>query len=436
MQNDGGRAVHVARDRLLRLGEPVGRGDGSAPLGEQIGSMRRDELADAFLHDGAGIFTRHRQHALALDPGLDVGAAQNGVHRLLDEFRLALFDDQNRLLPGAEADELGVDQRIGDVEHVERDAACAEHVGEPEQFERAQRGVVHAALQDDADVAGVAVEELVEPVLLDEADRGRPALLDFFLLVQVARRRQHDAVGITHGVFERVFERESRARVVAGREAAVDMAGADAKLQHHRTVGRLRQLEALLDRAHDRGQVRARVEQPDLRFHREGMAALLHDRGALAIIFADDDERAAGDAARCQIGERVGGDIGAYRRLEGGGAAQRIIDRGRERGGGGGLVRARLEADAELAQHLVGVGEHVDQVRDRRALIAGDVRYAGLQQRLGDGENALAAELLSRAEPKLRDFTFERAFRHQCPLVRPLVRGPAIDSSPRRPDYI
>ena len=73
------------------------------------------------------------------------------------------------------------------------------------------------------------------------------------------------------------------------------------------------------------------------------------------------------------------------------------------------LASKRMPSSSE---DVVGVGEHVDQVRDRRALIARDVRHAGLQQRLGDGENALAAELLARAEPKLRDLALERAFRH------------------------
>src|SRR5262249_34294877 len=108
----------------------------------------------------------------------------------------------------------------------------------------------------------------------------------------------------------------------------------------------------------------------------EGVAALLHDRGAFAIILADDDQRAASDAAGGEVGERVGGDIGADRRLEGCGAAQRVVDRGGERGGGGGLGGAGLETDAELLQHVVGVGQHVDQVRNRRTLVAGDVGHA------------------------------------------------------------
>ena len=93
----------------------------------------------------------------------------------------------------------------------------AEHVGEPEQLERAQRGIVHAALHDDADVARIAVEELVELMLLDESYRCRPAFLDLLLLVQIARGRQHDAVGVADRVLERVLERERRRAHCRGR---------------------------------------------------------------------------------------------------------------------------------------------------------------------------------------------------------------------------
>ena len=68
--------------------------------------------------------------------------------------------------------------------------------------------------------------------------------------------------------------------------------------------------------------------------------------------------------------------------------------------------------DAELFQQIVGVGEHIHQMRDRRALIAADIGDARLQQRLGDGENALAAKLLARAEAKLFDLGLEGAFGH------------------------
>jgi hypothetical protein len=115
---------------------------------------------------------------------------------------------------------------------------------------------------------------------------------------------------------------------------------------------------------------------------------------------------------------------------------ERIVDRGGEGGRGRGLVGARLEPDAEVAEHVVGIGKHVDEVRDRRALIAGDVGHAGLQQRLGDGEDAFAAEFLSSAEPELCNLAFERPFRHALVPMRPLVRRSAIDSNPRHRDYI
>ena len=129
--------------------------------------------------------------------------------------------------------------------------------------------------------------------------------------------------------------------------------------------------------------------------HREGVAALLHDGGALAVILADDDQRPAGDAARGEVGERVRGDVGADRGLERDGAAQRIV-RPRPPASRRRWPRRRtIRSGRRAPQDVVGVRQHVHQVRDRRALIAGDVGDAGLQQRLGDGENALAAEFLA-----------------------------------------
>ena len=171
MQNDGGRPCTSLSTSggglVLALLERRGLGAG-ASAGSRSGRVFVDELADAVAHHAAGVFAGHRQHVLAVHPGLDVGAAQDGVDRLLDVVGLAFLDDQDGLLAGAEADELLVDQRIGDVHHVERHLAVAERVGEAVQHQRADRGVVEAALQHDADVVGLAVEELVEPVLLDD----------------------------------------------------------------------------------------------------------------------------------------------------------------------------------------------------------------------------------------------------------------------------
>ena len=271
-------------------------------------------------------------------------------------------------------------------------------------------------------------------MLLDEAHRRRPALLDLLLLLQVARGRQHHAAGVPPGMIERVLERERRAHVVVRAKAATHMTGPDADLEHDRRVRRLGQFETGLDRSHDALEIRLGIEQPDLRLHRKGVAALLHDRGAFAVVLANNDQRAAGHPARREVGERVGGDVGADRRFEGGGAAQRIIDRGAESGSGGRLVGARLEAYAELGEHIARVRHHVDEVRDRRALIARHVGDARLQQRLGDGQDAFAAEFLSRTQLELRHLALERPLRHDVPssaLIRPLLPLVPAKAGPR-----
>ncbi len=150
-----------------------------------------------------------------------------------------------------------------------------------------------------------------------------------------------------------------------------------------------------LHRVHDRGQVRPRIEQPHLRLHRKRVRALLHDAGAFAVVLADDDQRAARHPAGGEVRQGVGGDVGADRRLERHRAAQRIIHGGGERGGGGRFDGAVFEMDAEFVEDVVGVGQHVHQMRDRRALVAGHVRHPGLQQGLGDREDSLAAEFLT-----------------------------------------
>src|SRR6185369_17379143 len=96
------------------------------------------------------------------------------------------------------------------------------------------------------------------------------------------------------------------------------------------------------------GQVRPGIEEPHLRLHGEGVRALLHDAGAFAIVFADDDEGATGDAARGEIGQGVGGDVGADGGLEGDCAAQGVVHGGGEGRGGCGLGGAVLEVDAEF----------------------------------------------------------------------------------------
>jgi hypothetical protein len=62
---------------------------------------------------------------------------------------------------------------------------------------------------------------------------------------------------------------------------------------------------------------------------------------------------------------------------------------------------------AEVLHHLLGVGKHVHQMRDRRALVAADIGDAGLQQRLGDCKNALAAKDFAGAKFQILNLAFE-----------------------------
>src|ERR1700687_2903503 len=73
---------------------------------------------------------------------------------------------------------------------------------------------------------------------------------------------------------------------------------------------------------------------------------------------------------------------------------------------------------AEVAHNILGVDKDIEKMRDWRALIAADIGNTGLQERLGDRENALAAKGFAAAEPQRLHFFFERAF-HGC-----LLRGP------------
>ena len=119
-------------------------------------------------------------------------------------------------------------------------------------------------MHNDADIVCIRREKLIELLRLNEPYSSRPTVVDFFLLVRKTGRRQHDAIDIATWVVHRFLERELGALVVCRCEVTVDMACANTQLQHHGGVARLRELKTHLDGMHDAGQVRARVEQPQL----------------------------------------------------------------------------------------------------------------------------------------------------------------------------
>ena len=97
-------------------------------------SMRRcvapQKRLEAALQNRAGVFARARQQLLADDFGLQVGLAQNHVQVLLDVLRLPFLDDQYGAFARAEAGDFIIEQRIGDVEDIERQRRVAERIGQ------------------------------------------------------------------------------------------------------------------------------------------------------------------------------------------------------------------------------------------------------------------------------------------------------------------
>ncbi len=326
---------HDFRERLyLVAGEHRLRVRRRRSVAEQFARVRLEEATQSVGEDVGRIFAAAWQDVLAGDARVQVAPMQDGRDRLLDEFGLPLLDHEHRALASAEGRELVVDQRVGDVHDVERHGCLAVDVREAQPLQRAHGAVVHAAEHHETDVAFSGAEGLVESVALDEIDSRWPALFQLLLLVGIGSRWQHDAVDVALCVLQRVARGKGRAHVVLTDEAAVHVAGPNADLQHHRCIRRFRQIETVLDRLHDRRQVRPWIEQPHLRLHREGVASLLHDRGAFAIVFAENDQCAAGHAAGGEVGERVRGDVGARGRLPRHGAPQRIHHRRCEHGGG------------------------------------------------------------------------------------------------------
>ena len=70
-----------------------------------------------------------------------------------------------------------------------------------------------------------------------------------------------------------------------------------------------------------------------------------------------------------------------------------------------------------------------------RALIAAHVADARLQQRLGDGQDALAAKLLAGAEPQMLDFLCKRPLRHRSLAIASTRCGDRhVGTEPHRAD--
>ena len=68
--------------------------------------------------------------------------------------------------------------------------------------------------------------------------------------------------------------------------------------------------------------------------------------------------------------------------------------------------------NAKFIENGLGVGEHIHEVRNRRSLVAADIGDPRLQQRLGNGENALTMKFVSLTQAQRLNFLGKRALGH------------------------
>ena len=368
-------------------------------------------------HDLARVLAGHRERTLPEELRVHVGPAKETPDCFLQIVGLAFLHDQHGTLARTESRNLLWNERVGDVEDEDGDSRPTLAVGETEERQRAERGIVHPALGDDSDVADCVGARrrkiLVQTVFPDELDGGRPAL-----------HAPSPAPGSRWRAAGRCAGSRSAGHPGAcgwSRPARGSLLVAKlpwtwhARIRSSSITGVLLASEsskAFLHGSHHGGQARSRVEQPHLRLHGEGVASLLDDARSVAVVLADHDEGAAGHPGRRQIRERIGGDVGAHRRLPHRASAHGVVDRSGKHGAGGGLVRARLDVHPEGIEDLAGVVEDVHHVGDRRALIASDVGNSGLEQCLCDREDSLAVKDVSVAEPERPDLLRKASFRH------------------------
>lgn len=88
------------------------------------------------------------------------------------------------------------------------------------------------------------------------------------------------------------------------------------------------------------------------------------------------------------------------------------MDRRGEHRSRGSFGRICLEPNTKFAENLLGIGENVHEVRDRRALIAADIADTIFEKRLGDGKYALTGEVWPAPSFKCSTSALKEMFSH------------------------
>ena len=161
MQKLGGRAgsgcAELRRHRLRAAARlPASQRFAASAAGPGSIARRRTAPGPAAI-TSTRVLAGRRQQVLAVQRRLDVAPAQAWWRSPARCIRAGLPRPPARArLPAQKSRDLLGHQRVGDVEHQQRDVARAERIGQAELLQRAHQRVVQAALHDDAEVVVLA----------------------------------------------------------------------------------------------------------------------------------------------------------------------------------------------------------------------------------------------------------------------------------------
>ncbi len=98
--------------------------------GQHRGVSIAQEIRDAIHHDCAGIFASRGQIIFAGQRDLVACLIQHRAKGLFDIIRLTFFNQQNRFLAFTEFQEFRIDQRVGNIQHIQWYGTVAMHIGQ------------------------------------------------------------------------------------------------------------------------------------------------------------------------------------------------------------------------------------------------------------------------------------------------------------------
>ena len=214
---------------------------------------------------------------------------------MFDVFGLTFFHHQHRPLTEGKFAYLFRYQRVGHVEHQQRNLAVSKSVGQAKRLQRTHQAVVKPALNDDAQLRARAFQQVIKLVLQDVAACSREPLVNFELFLSEGHRwvgQLHVVEGAWLG--HKVLGGNGGQLVVFALKTAPYMAGADAQFHHGGHVGGFRKPKTMFHQIHHARQIRAGVEQHHARFLGISVAALLNHAGTFAVVFTQHNQNAAG----------------------------------------------------------------------------------------------------------------------------------------------